>query len=245
LSSPVLSTTAEDDRYIRSHLVTLEWLSDRTRVSRATLLQWQSQGLFPHPTYVTEDGERWYPRGYAPLVRRALSLKLDLRTLFWVDYRRALDQLLYTNAQDYLAELSKSPSRQARTDEVIELEWKVWLSGEYGASLRAAWVPSILRKAKLERTLKELAAHPHVEAPSWRRRLRRAVDSLDRLEMPRSAWDRIRLGRPLAGGTYSSSVRERIPEAFNRSPTRRYPNADLPPNQTVPGRRRAQFIVVG
>jgi Family of unknown function (DUF6058) len=236
---------AEDDRYIRTHFVTLEWLAERTRVSCPTLLGWQSQGAFPQATYVTEDGESWYPRAYAPIVRRALSLRLDLRSLFWEDYRRAFEQLLYTNARDYLGELSKSPSPQARADEVIELEWKAWLSGEYGACLRVAWVPSILRRGKLVRTIEELAARPHIAAPGWRRRFRRAVDSLDRLEMPPGARARIRVGRPLRGDTHSTPVRERFTEPFNSSSHGAKPGVNLPPHQNAQGRRRAQLTVGG
>jgi hypothetical protein len=74
VTTAAFPVSAEDDRYIRSRFVTVDWLSARSRVSSATLLQWQSRGLFPKPTYVTEDGEQWYPRTYAPLIQRTVYL---------------------------------------------------------------------------------------------------------------------------------------------------------------------------
>lgn len=206
--------SAEDNRYIRSHFVTLEWLAERTRVSRATLLQWQSQGLFPQPTYVTQGGESWYARSYSPLVRRAISLKTDLKTLFWREYQRALEKLRYTSPADYRAELAKSWVGQSPEEAVTELEWRAFLAGDYGACLRVAWVPSILRKGKLMRTIEELVANPHGNAPGWKRRLRQNVESLDRLEMPFAACDRVRWGKPVSRDTHVGAIRQRFPQVF-------------------------------
>ncbi|MGC2289799.1 MAG: DUF6058 family natural product biosynthesis protein [Thermoplasmata archaeon] len=224
MSTPSPQISAEDDRYIRSRFVGLDWLVARTKVSRATFLQWQSQGLFPKPTYVTAEGEQWYSRAYAPLVLRAMYVKTDLKTLFREDYSRALEQLRYTNPADYRAELAKSGTARARPEAVIELEWQGFLSGEYGACLRVAWVPCILRKGKLMRTIDELVAHPNPEAPGWKRRLRQSVDSLDRLEMPFTAWDRVRFGKPVSRDTHIQSIRLRFPHVFG--PPRSNPPAD-------------------
>jgi hypothetical protein len=225
--------SAEDDRYIRRHFVTLERLVARTRVSRATLLQWRSQGLFPRPTYVTEDGERWYPRAYVPLVRRAISLKTDLKVLFREEYRRALEQLRYLSPADFYAELAKSMPVHGQPEDTIEREWQAFLTGEYGPCLRTAWFPCILRKGKLLRTIEELVAVPHVDAPGWRRRLRQSVDSLDRLEMPLTAWDQVRRGEPVSRDTHSRSIRQRFPEVFERPPTRTPPvGHPMRPNST-------------
>jgi Family of unknown function (DUF6058) len=206
--------SVEDDRYIRAHFVNIEWLAAKTKMSLATFHQWQWQNLFPQPTYVTEDGEQWYPRSYAGPIQRAKSLKTDLRTLFQEDYKRALEQLRYVSPVDYYAELAKSAVTPARPEDVIELEWQAFLSGQYGVCLRIAWVPCILRKGKLVRTIDELAARPRPDEPVWKHRLRRNVEALDRLEMPFAAWDRLRFGQLTSRDTHITAIRRRFPQVF-------------------------------
>jgi hypothetical protein len=214
VAEQLASLSADDDRYVRAHFVRLEWLAAKTKVSRATLHQWQRQEIFPRPTYVTADGEQWYPRAYVGPVQRAKSLKTDLKTLFYADYKRAMEQLRYLSRSDYEAELSKSSTVPPRLEEVIESEWKGFLSGEYGVCLRVAWVPCILRKGKLMRTIEELVARPRPDNPLWRIRLRRSVEALDQLEMPFADSDRIRFGRPVSRDTHILGIRRRFPKVF-------------------------------
>jgi hypothetical protein len=118
------------------------------------------------------------------------------------------------NPADFRAELANSSSDPPRTEDVIQTEWESFLTGQYGVCLRVAWVPCILRKSKLMRTIEDLVAHPKVDAPGWKRRLRQNVESLDRLEMPFASLDRIRFGKRVSRDTHIQDVRARFPQVF-------------------------------
>jgi hypothetical protein len=220
----------EDDRYIRSRFVSLEWLARASEVSPHLLMNWQHEGLFPQPTYSTEDGKEWYSRAYVRLIRRAVARNTDLRSLFRNEYVRALDRLRQTDPIEYLEEVTPPPEAQAAKQDVIEMNWQGFLSGEFGVCLRVPWVPCMLRKGKLMRAIDRLMTAPQPESPMWRAALRYSVDSLDRLEMPFAEWDRIRFGKRVSRDTHIQSVRERFPQIFEMPIGR----ADPSPPSTEP-----------
>jgi hypothetical protein len=222
----------EDDEYIRSRFVNLEEIARRSEVPLAVISGWQREGLFPQPTYVTEDSQEWYPPAYAELVRRATARKMTLRSLFEMDFKRALERLRRSDPAEYRAELTGPEGTEISPEADTELSWQGFLSGEFGACLRVAWVPCMLRKAKLMRTIAELAGKPALDDPSWRIRLRRSVDSLDHLELPFTQWDRVRFGRPVSRDTHVQAIRLRFPEVFGSEAV---PRGTLSPvSETLP-----------
>jgi hypothetical protein len=216
VTTPSVRLSPEDDAYIRAHFVSLDWLAERSGIARLRLAEWQERGLFPRPTYVTDDKQEWYPPAYAELVRRATTRKTDLKTLFELDFSRALEGLRRSDPAEYRAELAGPGGTEMTPEADIAASWEGFLSGEFGACLRVAWVPCMLRKAKLMRAISELAAKPELDDPSWRSRLRHAVDALDRLEMPFARWDRFRFGKPVSRDTHIEAVRLRFPAVFGR-----------------------------
>jgi hypothetical protein len=206
----------EDDKYIRSRFVSLEWIAQRSQASLAILESWQRRGLFPLPTYVTEDGKEWYSRSYAELVRKALARRTDLKSLFSADYLRAAARLRKSSPPDYEAEIASTSGAGSNLQEAMDLHWRGFISGEYGVCLRVPWVPCMLRKGRLMRSIEELCSDPRIEDPGWRVHLRRSVDTLERLEMPFAQWDRIRFGTPVSRDTHIDAIRLRFPEVFGR-----------------------------
>lgn len=180
----------------------------------------ESRVCSPRPTYVTEDGKDWYPPAYAELVRRATAQKMDQKALFHRDFERALERLRRTDPTGYRAEPTGPGRTEISPESDTESNWQGFLSGEYGACLRAAWVPCMLRKGKLMWAIEELVAKSELDDPSSRTRLRRSVDSLDRLEMPFAQWDRIRIGKPVSRDTHIRSIRLRFPEVFGLEASR-------------------------
>jgi Family of unknown function (DUF6058) len=223
-----IGISLEDDAYIRSHFVDLDWLAKKSGVDGLILTRWQEQSLFPQPTYVTEDGLEWYPPPYAELIRRAAARKIDLKALFKEDFLCALERLRHTDPGGYRGELAGPGGTALSPEEDVELNWQGFVSGEFGACLRMAWVPCMLRKGKLMRTIEELAAKPALDDANWRRRLRRAVDSLDRLEMPFAHWDRVRFGKPVSRDTHIQAIRQRFPDVFGLKADRSGDVAPLP-----------------
>ena len=201
-------------------LLRLESIAAKGGVSRLVLDKWREQNLFPRPTYFTEDGQDWYPPAYAELVRRAIGRKMTLKKLFQSDFKRVLERLRRTDPAGYQAELTGPGGLEISPENLTESNWQGFLSGEYGACLRVAWVPCMLRKSKLMRSIEELAAKPELDDLIWRSKLRRSVDSLDRLEMPFAQWDRIRFGKPVSRDTHIRAIRLRFPEVFGLKPGR-------------------------
>ena len=229
-----LHLSREDDHYIRSRFVSLDWIATRSGVSEAVLAAWQRESLFPQPTYFTEDGKQWYSRAYVDLVRRAVAHETDLKSLFSAEYARALERLRKTAPADYAAEIATSSGAGSSPQEALESNWKGFLSGEYGVCLRVPWVPCMLRKGRLMRTIEELISEPRTGELEWSRRLHQSVDSLSRLEMPFTQWDRIRFGKLVSRDTHIEAVRQRFPGVFD-STTRSVRDPSRPTEPEVPG----------
>lgn len=175
---------------------------------------WQHSERFPRPTYVTADGSEWYPAAYATVIRRARAGGLDLRQLFRQDFSRALERLRRSDPAAYRVARLGPGGAELSPEEAIEAEWQGFLTGGYGVCLRVAWVPCIVRKGLLMHAIEALSTRPRRDEPAWARRLRAAVNALDRLEMPFARWDRIRFGRPVTRDTHVDAVRARFPEIF-------------------------------
>lgn len=237
MASPSAYPPPEDEEYIRARFISLSRLATLSHVPRAVLTDWQNAALFPRPTYVTADGSEWYPPAYASAIRRARARTLDLRQLFRQDFSRTLDRLRRTDPAAHRVVLLGPGGMELSPEEAIESEWQGFLTGGYGVCLRVAWVPCIVRKGLLMHSIEELTAHPAREDPTWGRRLRAAVDSLDRLELPFARWDRIRFGRPVTRDTHVDAVRARFPEVFGRrarAPEESASIVGLAPSDDVP-----------
>ena len=213
---PPTAFSERDEKYIRERFVRLAEFGRICDMSVRDLRGWQRNRLFPNPTYVSSDGTEWYPRSCATIVRRARSQGVSLRSLFFHDFRTKLGRLR-REEPNLFDEIRVARQGQESTDqETIAAYWQVFLSGQYGACLKVPWVPCMIQKERLVRRIDTLVAQPHSDDEAWRLRLRRAVDSLDRLEQPFAEWDRVRFGRPLTRDTRVDAVRTAFPEAFQR-----------------------------
>jgi predicted DNA-binding transcriptional regulator AlpA len=208
---------ASDEAYVRSRFVRLRDLASRSGISEATLRARQSERLFPRPTYVTDDDEGWYPPTLIPLLRRSARRRLDLRALFLPEFVDALSRL--AGKEDRLrARIVRDVStRHGTPEEVARAYWEGFLTGEYGACLRAPWVPAMIQKERLMQRIDSLTHRPARGSPRWRQELREAVVALDGLEMPFAESDRVRFGGPVTRDRYITQVRARYPEVFATS----------------------------
>lgn len=211
---PPTRFSKDDERYVRSTFVSLAEVGRRCGVAEKELRDWQAHRLFPLPTYVTSDGTEWYPPAYAIVVRRGRSRGVSLRDLFYSEFRMRLASLKKEDTNLFEA-LRADPTVHGQTEQsMIGAYWDAFLSGEYGACLKVPWVSCMIQKERLMRRIDLLIAGPDASDGTWRARLRRAVESLDRLEQPFAEWDRIRFGKPLSRDTRITAVRMRYPEVF-------------------------------
>lgn len=209
-------TSVLDVRYVESHFIDLKEMAIRCTTTTGRLREWQERGVFPQPTYFTEDGREWYSPHYATLVRRASARKVSLRALFLREFVDALAGLRKRDPDLYETVVRESKVAQAGDDQVASAFWRAFLSGDYGACLKAPWVACMIRKERLLREIERLLLEPRPDELSWGGRIRRAVDALDRLEQPFADWDRERFGHPVTRDTHITAVRNRFPAVFSR-----------------------------
>jgi hypothetical protein len=120
MSKTRVHRSKEDDDYARSHFVGMEELATKCDLSVAVLVAWQPAGLFPQPTYVTEDGKGWYPRAYATFVPRAVTRKADLRAPFRAEITRARTRMSRTDPAAYGAFLPTPGGENFLSEDAIE-----------------------------------------------------------------------------------------------------------------------------
>jgi hypothetical protein len=205
-----------DLRYIRTRFVPLRRISAKSGLLERDLRAWRTAGRFPLPAYVTPEGTEWYPPALGPLVRRCLSLHVDLRSLFVREFTTALAGLRLAEPalhQSFLQDV-EAVGRDDRA--VAESYWEVYRGGLYGVCLRVPWVPGIVQKGRLMLAIDELTREARPEDPTWGRRLRKLVESMDSTEMPFAEWDRVRFGGPVSRDRYVTEMRRRFPAAFGR-----------------------------
>jgi hypothetical protein len=176
---------------------------------------WQSRGEFPQPTYVSEDGSEWYTPALARLTRRCRREGTDLRTLFYREFGAALRELRRRDRALYGVVVGQTAAHAGEHQVVASEYWAGLLSGQYGACLSVPWVPEMIRKERLLARIGALTADPKPTQSRWNRSLRRAVDDLERLEMPFADWDRTRFGKPVTRDTHIDRPRRKYPRAFS------------------------------
>jgi len=149
-------------------------------------------GVLPRATYVLPDGTPMVPADHTAL--------LD-------DARGDPDAVAATFRDRFVA----AGGDAAEVDE----EHAAWLSGEYGACLRATTPEAIVAKGGLMTAITALLAQPNPADDSWRVALRGAVDALDAIERPFARYDRERFGGPTSRDRLISRTRERFPKAWS------------------------------
>jgi Family of unknown function (DUF6058) len=212
LAPPRLSR--DDALYVRTRFVTLAQLARSSGVAERQLRTAQERGQFPLPTYVTDENEGWYPPAYAVPLRQAVERRTTLRDLFRQKFLGRLSELEHRDPRLHSLLRRAEGGKMRRPGTVERSYWAAFVTGEYGACLRVPWVPAIIRKEQLLDEIGTLLGQPAPGVPAWDRRLRRAVDALDRLEMPFAQWDRTRFGGPVTRDTHIDSIRRRFPDVF-------------------------------
>lgn len=91
-----------------------------------------------------------------------------------------------------------------------EDEWQSYLSGQY-VCLRSVTPGNIQSKAKLVGEIKAALEEPQPESPDWLARLHALVDQLETIELPFTAYDRLRFGGPVSRDTLIEAVRAKYP----------------------------------
>lgn len=181
--------TEADDTYVDEYFVPLARLcADRGRELDAVRADMLAERL-PLPGYLRSDGTEMVPPDLFDLADRAGGLD-DLPAWF----------------QAHWADEKQGAS-----------EWADYLSGQY-VCLREQAPHTIQRKdAVLALLIDELAA-PQPEQQSWRNHVAELVDELDALELPFTAYDRLRFGGPVTRDVYIDDVRVKfglpVPERF-------------------------------
>ena len=203
-----------DRKYIRSNFTRLEELSSLIGISPAEILDLSARRLFPHPTYVFEDGTRWYPRNYVLLMERARNSHKTFADEFRDRIRSALLRMREKRLSDFSIIAGKEGSHDGMLETVVDKIWNDFQSGEYGACLKSPTCGTIIKKGLLVHEITAMMLAPKPEDQRWRRSLRQRVDDLDRLEMPFADYDRIRFGRPLSRDQLITDVRRKYPDIF-------------------------------
>jgi hypothetical protein len=148
-------------------------------------------GLLPQATYVLPDGTPMVPPDHADLLVDAGGDPAAVGEHF---------------RERFLA--------AGGAPELAQEEYAAWLSGGYGACLRATTPEAIVTKDALMTAITALLARPSPTAPGWRTALRAAVDALDAIERPFAEHDRTRFGGPTSRDRLITATRERFPELW-------------------------------
>ncbi len=143
------------------------------------------RGILPQPTYVLPDGTAMVPPDHAQLLLEAdgdpSAVAQEFRTRF-----------VFAGGDP----------------DDVDREYHAWLSGEYGACLRATTPEAIVAKSALMRAIESLLADPAPTHGWWRGALRGAVDALDALEREFAEYDRLRYGAPTSRDRLITATRE-------------------------------------
>lgn len=170
--------TATDDEYCRRLFVPLP---DEPDYPRDNLLRLIAGEAIPVPSYVLSDGTLMVHPDYLDVIRQAGGPQ-SLRQWF----------------------VGQWPEEEQDT---AEEEWQAYLSGQY-VCLHSVTPETIQAKARLVEAIRTLTtavdADPSGQAQE---RLASAVDELDALEPPFTAYDRLRFGGPLSREVWIDDVR--------------------------------------
>lgn len=174
--------TPADDTYVDQHFVTLDELCLGRTETPDQVRAHMLAGRLPLPSYLRSDGTEMVPPDLLELADRAGGVS---RLPEWFQSR-------WTD--------------RARADE----EWRSYLSGQY-VCLRSVRPDTIIRKDQLTSAIREALAEPKPGSGVWLARLHILVDELESIELPFTAYDRLRFCGPTSRDTLIDGVRERFP----------------------------------
>jgi Family of unknown function (DUF6058) len=149
-------------------------------------------GILPRATYVLPDGTAMVPPDHADLLEETDGDPEAVADAFRTRFAFA-----------------------GGRPEDVEREYEAWLTGEYGACLRATTPEAIVAKSALTSAIEALLAEPAPRHGWWCRALRGAVDALDALERPFAEYDRGRFGAPTSRDRLITATRECFPDVWS------------------------------
>jgi len=174
--------TPTDDAYVTQHFVTLEELCLGRAETPDQVRSYMLAGRLPLPSYLRSDGTEMVPADLLDLADRAGGID---RLPAWFQ--------------------SGWVDRDKATD-----EWRSYLSGQY-VCLRSVRPDTIIRKDQLTSAIAGAIAEPRPESTLWLARLHILVDELESVELPFTAYDRLRFRGPTSRDTLIDGVRARYP----------------------------------
>ncbi len=174
--------TPADDAYVDQHFVTLDELCLGRTETPDQIRAHMLAGRLPLPSYLRSDGTEMVPPDLLELADRACGVS---RLPAWFQ--------------------SRWPDRAKGAE-----EWRSYLSGQY-VCLRSVRPDMIIRKDQLTSAIREALAEPRQASVVWLARLHILVDELESIELPFTAYDRLRFCGPTSRDTLIDGVRERFP----------------------------------
>jgi uncharacterized protein DUF6058 len=174
--------TPVDDAYVDRNFVTLDDLCVGRTETPDRVRAHMLAGRLPLPSYLRSDGTEMVPADLLELADRAGGVG---RLPVWF-------QSMWTD--------------RAKADE----EWRSYLSGQY-VCLRSVRPDTIIRKDRLTSAISEALAEPKPGSMVWLAQLHILVDELESVELPFTAYDRLRFCGPTSRDTLIDAVRDRFP----------------------------------
>jgi hypothetical protein len=174
--------TPADDAYVRRHFVTLNELCVGRDETPDQVRAHMLAGRLPLPSYLCSDGVEMVPADLLDLADRAGGID---RLPLW---------------------FQAAWGDRAKAAE----EWRAYLSERY-VCLRSVRPDTIIRKDELVSAISEALAGACPGSAIWLARLHVLVDELESVELPFTAYDRLRFGGPTSRDTLIDSVRNRYP----------------------------------
>lgn len=174
--------TAEDDAYVSTYFSSVESVALARSLTADEVRASMLAGQVPLPSYLLSDGTEMVHTDLLALADTAGGLSL-------------------------LPEWFRS---QFEDEAVGKEEWGSYLSGQY-VCLWTVSPRTIQRKDVLTKRIAALLAAPQAESAAWLASLHEAVDELDELEPPFTAYDRLRFHGPVSRDTMITAVRRDFP----------------------------------
>lgn len=174
--------TAADDAYVSTYFSSVESVALARSLMADDVRTSMLAGLVPLPSYLRSDGTEMVHSDLLSLADTAGGLAL------LPDWFRA----------------------QFEDEAVGKEEWSSYLSGQY-VCLWTVSPRTIQRKDVLTKRIASLLASPQAESAAWLASLHEAVDELDELEPPFTAYDRLRFAGPVSRDTMITAVRRAFP----------------------------------
>lgn len=178
--------SAEDDAYVSTYFASVESVAAARSLTADQVRASMLAGLVPLPSYLRSDGTEMVHKDLLDLADTAGGLSL------LPDWFRA----------------------QFEDEAVGKEEWGSYLSGQY-VCLWTVSPRTIQRKDVLTKRISALLASAQPSSPGWLTSLHEAVDELDELEPPFTAYDRLRFAGPVSRDTLITTVRRDFPRAVD------------------------------